>query len=91
MSRKFDKNRSVDYKYHEIPLKYTGIRHPNNNNKELVLVDDYGKHYIAAYRNEKTNKVGIHFLLKKVISKGKYGFIFKDKFYSVKDKSGWVW
>lgn len=91
MSRKFYKNRSVDFAYHAVPLFYSGIMHSNNKGKELVLIDDYGKHYVAAYRNNFTNKVGIHFLVKKVIKKNKYGFIFKDKFYSLKTRSGWVW
>jgi len=90
MSKKFEKNRSVSYLYTMCPLKYTFIKHPNKD-KELVLMDDFGKHYVAAWRSNVTSKVGITFLLKKVITKHKFGFIFKDKFYSLKTRSGWVW
>lgn len=65
MSRKFHSDRSVEFAYHAVPLYYTGVKHSNNNDKELVLVDDFISHYIAAYRNMKLNKVGIHFILKK--------------------------
>lgn len=90
MSKKFDKNRSVDYRYLACPLKYTNIFHPNNHNKELVLLDQLGKSYTAAWRNDKTNKIGITFLLKIDKVNGKNGFWFKDKFYS-HNRSGWVW
>jgi len=85
MSKKFEKNREVNYGYVHVPLRYTGIKHRNNSNKELVLVDDYGKHYVAAYRNNETCRVGITFLLKKTNG----GFLFKDKEYK-HNCSGWV-
>ena len=83
MSLKFNKNRSVDLLYCKIPLKYTGIIHPN---KELVLMDSLGSYYSAAWRNNKRNTIGIEFLLKKIPC----GFIFKDKKYK-HNGSGWVW
>lgn len=90
MSRKFHLNRSVDFIYHAIPIYYTGVRHATDNDKELVLIDDFGSQYIAAYRNNELNKVGINFILKKERKNGKLGFVFKDKFYPLKKRSGWV-
>ena len=85
MSRKFHKDREVDPSYLHVPLKYTFIKHPTNPDKELVLIDDLGKHYTAAWRNNKTNRVGIVFLLKRT----EKGFIHKDKEYK-HNGSGWV-
>lgn len=85
MSQKFGKGRSVEIAYMSVPLKYTSIKHANNSDKELVLIDDFGKHYVAAYRNNKTCKIGIHFLLKRTEN----GFIFKGKEYK-HNGSGWV-
>jgi hypothetical protein len=90
MSRKFNSDRSVEFAYHAVPLYYTSIKHANNNDKELVLIDDFKTHFIAAYRNMKLNKVGIHFVLKKEIKNGNSGFLFKGKFYSLRKKHGWV-
>ena len=75
MSRKFEKNRSVSDGYCKIPLYYTGIKHPENKNKELVLMDQIGKNYSAAWRNNKRCSIGIQFLLPIIDG----GFIFKDK------------
>lgn len=86
MSLKFEKNRSVSIAYSCAPLKYTGIISSKNKDKELVLIDDFGKHYVAAWRNNKVNKVGRTFLLKKTNN----GFILKDKEYK-QTHSGWVW
>jgi hypothetical protein len=91
MSRKFNSNRSVDFFYHAVPIYYTGIKHATNNNKELVLIDDFKSHYIAAYRNDELIKVGINFILKKERKNGKLGFVFKDKYYPLKKRSGWVY
>jgi hypothetical protein len=41
MSLKFGKNREVSVQYAKIPLYYTGISHPNNRDKELVLMDKW--------------------------------------------------
>lgn len=75
MSLKFSKNREVDEGYCKMPMYYTGIIHPNNKNKELVIMDQIGKNYSAAWRNNDLNKIGIEFLLPVV----KGGFLFKDK------------
>lgn len=77
MSLKFSKYREVSIGYAKIPLFYTGIKHPHNNNKELVLMDHLGKAYTACWRNNKLNKVGIEFLVKTVDN----GFVYKDKVY----------
>lgn len=88
MSLKFKKGRAVDFAYHAIPILYTGIKHPTNAAKELVLIDDLGKHSVAAYRNMKTDKVGIHFLIKNIEG----GFVFKDKkiLFKKLKSGGWV-
>lgn len=88
MSQKFGKNRSVSLSYCKIPLLYTGIKHPNNKNKELVLMDRIGDNYTACWRNNELSKVGIEFLIPAIDG----GFIFKDKTYKFKDLGkGWVW
>lgn len=86
MSLKFGKHRSVTYTYFHVPLRYTGIKHRNNVNKELVLIDWFGKYYVAGYRNHNTSRVGRTFLLKKT----RDGFIFRGK--EIKHtSSGWVY
>lgn len=85
MSLKFEKDRSVSPQYAKIPLRYTSINHPNNADKELVLMDYFGKHYVAAWRNNNTDKIGITFLLKSTPG----GFMYKDKEYK-HNRSGWV-
>ena len=84
MSLKFSKNREVTTGYAKIPLYYTGVKHPNNNNKELVLMDRMGDNYTACWRNNELCTVGIEFLVKAVHG----GFIFKDKTYPL---GGRVW
>ena len=92
MSKKFFKDREVPFYYHAVPIKYTGIKHPNRHDTELVLLDGYKNAYLAAYRNNDTNKVGRHFLLKREVRSGKLGFVFKDKFYAHCNSGiGWVW
>jgi hypothetical protein len=75
MSQKFKKDREVTVSYSKIPLFYTGIKHPNNHRKELVLMDRFGDNYSACWRNNKTGKLGIEFL----VPATQGGFIFKDK------------
>ena len=89
MSHKFDKNRSVSFSYCKIPLIYTGIFHPNNKSKELVLMDRVGKkHYTACWRNNERSAIGIEFLLTAIPG----GFIFKDKEIKFSQiGNGWVW
>ena len=84
MSLKFEKDRSVSFGYVKIPMFYTGLIHPNNKNKELVLMDRLGGNYTACWRNNKLCKVGIEFLVKAVDD----GFIFKDKVHAL---GGKVW
>nr|DAN43752.1 MAG TPA: hypothetical protein [Caudoviricetes sp.] len=88
MSHKFSKNRKVDKKYYTIPMKYC-LNVPTSSSKDFVILDDYGKFYACAWRNSDTGRVGISFLCRKVYKKHDIGFIYKDKFYSVKT-SGWV-
>lgn len=75
---KFKKDKEVTSSWFMVPSFYTGIIHPNNTNKELVLMEYFGKHWSACWRNNKTNKVGIYFIVKA----DKNGFTFKDKKYS---------
>lgn len=75
MSKKFGKDRSVSESYAKVPIAYTGIKHPTNPNKELVLIDDFGKHYTACWRNRETGRVGIT----KLVLKTEKGFMFKGK------------
>lgn len=77
-NRKFDKNRSVSSSWENIPSYYTGIR---RNGKELVIMEFFGKHLSAAWRSDKTNKIGIRFLLKLEDKNNKPGFILKGKWY----------
>lgn len=77
MSLKFGKDRAVSFGYAMVPLFYTGIKHPHNKNKELVLMDYMGGKFTACWRNNKLHKVGIEFLVKAVDN----GFVFKDKVY----------
>lgn len=87
MSLKFERNRSVSEGYCKIPMYYTGITHPRNKNKELVLMDQIGKTFTACWRNNKLDKTGIEFEVPVFKGKGQkgYGFIFKDKKYYLKD------
>lgn len=84
MSLKFGKDREVSHGYAKVPMYYTGIKHPNNNNKELVLMDRMGDNYTACWRNNATCKTGIEFLVLAIDG----GFIFKDKEYKLGNK---VW
>lgn len=89
MSKKFTKNRSVDWRYLHVPLKYCNKVPCDNINKEFVLIDDYGKNFLAGYRNNETCRVGRTFLVKKIIKNKNTGFIYKGKFYKL-NNSGWV-
>lgn len=77
MSKKFHKDRSVKWQYFRVPMYYTFVRHPRNKQKELVLIDDFGKNFVACWYNNKTGKMGITFLVKSLGNK----FIYKDKEY----------
>lgn len=90
MAKKFHKDREVPHSYHAVPIYYTGIKHPANKDRELVLVDDHFNHFVAAWRNNKLCRVGIHFILQKEWKNNKSGFIFKDKFVALRKKTGWV-
>lgn len=82
MSKKFGKDRSVSVAYAKIPLYYTEIIHPQKKQKKLVLMDKIGSnHYTACWRNERTCRTGIEFLVKATND----GFIFKNKEYKLKN------
>lgn len=82
MSQKFGKNREVSVGYCKVPMYYTGIKHPANSDKELVLMDAMGHKYTACWRNNRLCKVGIEFLVEAT----KNGFIFKGKEFSFGSK-----
>lgn len=47
MSLKFQKNRSVPFAYHAVPMYYTGIHHPENKDKEAKekIKEQLGKEF----------------------------------------------
>lgn len=53
-------------------------------------MDFMGKNLLCAWRNNNTCKVGMPFLCRRIIKKGKSGFMYKNKFYSLETKYGWV-
>ncbi len=79
--KKFGKDRSVDFNWEKLPLYYTRIINPSNKDKELVIMEVFGKHCSACWRNNALSKVGITFLLKTTGD----GFIFKGKEYKFKN------
>ena len=85
MSLKFGKNREVTTGYAFIPIFYTGIKHPHNKNKELVLMDKIGKYYTACWKNMENNRCGIQFLVKAIDAyyQKDARFIYKDKVHKL--------
>lgn len=55
-----------------------------------IIMDFMGKSLLCAWRNNNTCKVGMPFLCRRIIKKGKSGFMYKNKFYSLETKYGWV-
>lgn len=53
-------------------------------------MDVMGKNVVCAWRNDNLCRVGRPFLCRLVINNGKRGFIYKDRFYSLETKYGWV-
>ena len=82
MSLKFSKSREVSFGSAKCPLYYTGIKHPNNKDKELVLMDKLGDSYSACWRNNNLCNVGMEFLVKATDK----GFLFKDKEHKLGNK-----
>jgi hypothetical protein len=83
--KKFGKDRSVDSSWEQIPMCYTGIKHPNNPNKELVIKEFFGDKLEIAWRNMKLCKMGIG----KLVPRTKKGFLYKGKEFKF-TRSGWV-
>lgn len=65
-------------------------RFPNSKDSSFVIMDFMGKSLLCAWRNNNTCKVGMPFLCRRIIKKGKSGFMYKNKFYSLETKYGWV-
>lgn len=86
---KFEKYRSVYESYWRLPIKYC-TEVPGKKNTSFVIMDFMGKSLLCAWRNNKTCKVGMPFLCKRVIKRGKSGFMYKDKLYSLETEYGWV-
>lgn len=78
MSLKFKKHREVTVSYAKIPIYYIWI-----GSKQLAIMDRQGKNYTACWRSQKTDKLGIEFLIPATGN----GFIFKDKEYKLSDCS----
>lgn len=83
---KFGKDRSVDSGWEKIPFYYTGIKHPTNKDKELVVKEFFGKNVEVCWRNNKLYKMGIGQLVPRV--KGE--FIFKGKVIKFRKRGGYV-
>lgn len=73
----------------EKPIKYC-TEVPNSKDSSFVIMDFMGKNLLCAWRNNNTCKVGMPFLCRRIIKKGKSGFMYKNKFYSLETKYGWV-
>lgn len=86
---KFSKNRSVNDRYWAIPIKYC-TEVPASRCKSFVVMDMMGKNVVCAWRNDNLCRVGRPFLCRLVVNNGKRGFIYKDRFYSLETKYGWV-
>lgn len=83
---KFGKDRSVDFSWDKIPMLYTGIKHPQNKDKELVVKEFFGSKVEICWRNNKLSKMGIG----KLVPRTERGFLYKGK--EVKFRAyGWVW
>lgn len=84
--KKFGKDRSVDLSWEKVPMQYTGIRHPQNKDKELVIKEFLGDKAEVCWRNNRLSKMGIG----QLVPLTKEGFLFRGK--EVKFKNGnWVW
>ena len=83
--KKFGKNRSVDFSWEKIPMCYTGIKHPQNPDKELIIKEFFGNSVEIAWRNNKLSKIGIG----KLVPKTKKGFLYKGKEIKF-TKDGWT-
>lgn len=57
---------------------------------DFVIMDIMGNNLVCAWRNSYTGRVGRPFLCCKATRNGKDGFIYKNKFYSLETKYGWV-
>lgn len=57
---------------------------------DFVIMDSMGKNLVCAWRNHYTGRIGRPFLCPKIKKRGKLGLLYKDKFYSLENRSGWV-
>lgn len=73
--KKFGKDRSVDFSWEKVPMVYTGIKHPTNPDKELVIKEFFGSKVEVCWRNIRLTKMGIG----KLVPRTERGFIFKGK------------
>lgn len=83
---KFEKDRGVSIAWEKIPMLYTGIKHPHNPDKELVIKQFFGDKVEICWRNNRLSKMGIG----KLVQKTQDGFMYKGKEIKY-GKNGWVW
>lgn len=96
-------NKDVDYVAVPTEACYSSIHPRESQPSPARLVFQALKSYLEEQKfeiflvtpdcselNNKTCKVGMPFLCKRVIKRGKSGFMYKDKFYSLETEYGWV-
>lgn len=82
--------RAIEEKLDVWKMKFKKMVTKKMKKSDFVIMDFMGNNLVCAWRNCYTGRVGIPFLCKKVKRNGKVGFIYKDKFYSLETKYGWV-
>ena len=94
MSMKFRKNREVDSRYLNVPVKYVlnyAGANDGEKDKTLCIIDFYGKHLaLVGWRNAETFSIGKTRLCRVVYKKDKVYIRYKGKDILISDKSGWV-
>ena len=94
---KFGKNRSVDHRYYNVPYKYivnSQFKGGSNNgqtDKDLCIVDFFGKYALVGYRNGNRATISMPKLCKIIKKKGKWYFMWHGKKVLYSDTSGWVY
>lgn len=99
MSRKFEKNREVDSRYLNVPVKYilnyTGANEDGKDkeakDKTLCIIDFYGNDKaLVGWRNNKTCKIGMTKIYPVVKKGSKYYLNYKDNLILISNVGGWV-
>lgn len=92
---KFGKNREVDNRYLNVPVKYITSKYNGSNegekDKSLCIIDFYGNDKaLVGWRNNETCKMGMTRVCKIVHKDGKHYLKYKDKLILISDPYGWV-